>query len=149
METPGSLSKQPGSAGFMPVTSGSRPPPPNRPAPPSPSQQTPANPSPSQPYVDSTTARLELAQALEALKSNSKKLETKLEKIETTSTANLQPAVEMNFVPSSDVSPIDVKQTGFESSTISRDNTTITETTKRYGNKFRNEIREREESRYY
>ena len=114
----------------MPVTPGSRP---NRPAPPSQSQATPAAPQTAAPptHVDPTTARLELAQALEALKSNSKKLETKLEKIETTSSINLQPAVETSFVPSSDVSPVDVKPAGFESSGISGDITTAIEN-KRY-----------------
>lgn len=65
----------------------------------------PPRPSPLNPDA----ARHQLAQALEALRNNSQKLESKLEKIETLPTSLGAPEDHVVVVASSDVSPVEVK----------------------------------------
>lgn len=96
------MSKAPGSVGFAPVK-------PSRPAAPPPS----AAAAPAAP-VSADSARFELANALEALRNNSKKLDAKLEKFDTSLNAIVPPET---MLASSDVSPVEVKpavMSGFE-----------------------------------
>lgn len=97
------MSKAPGSVGFAPVK-------PSRPAAPPPASVAAAPAAP----VSADSARFELANALEALRNNSKKLDAKLEKFDTSLNAIVPPET---MLASSDVSPVEVKpavMSGFE-----------------------------------